>query len=201
MANVNAPNGFLHIAGAGGSAPTYEGFVAKIASTNTTKIYHGDPVKQLSTGYIAQWTASTGASQLVGIFNGCQYVSVSDGTTKFKPYWPGADATGDVIAFIIPLASGGSAQRFLVQSSGAAITIANVGNNADVLVGSPPNGTLNGISGATLDQTTIATTATLPFRIVGLMSDGTNTGVNGSDTTTSYNRVIVQANIMQQTGI
>jgi hypothetical protein len=53
--------------------------------------------------------------------------------------------------------------------------------------------TTTGSSGAALNQSTIATTATFPFRIVELYSSYQNYG-NGSDNTTSYNRAIVVAN-------
>jgi len=52
--------------------------------------------------------------------------------------------------------------------------------------------TANGISGMTVDQDTLGTTVTLPFRIVGLVEDPP--GVNGTDITTEYNQVIVAFN-------
>ena len=66
MANVNAPFGLKPLTSATGAASNYEMRKANIAYNNTTKIYRGDPVKLLSTGYIAQWTAATAVSQLAG---------------------------------------------------------------------------------------------------------------------------------------
>lgn len=191
MANISAPIGFSHIGYMGGSVPTFGNFVRKIAFNNATKIYKGDPVKRLATGYIAQWTAAAGAAALDGIFIGCKYVSVSQGRTVFLPYWPGSDAAADVEAYIIPAFGSGGA-TFLVQSSAAAITFANIGENIDVAVGTGNNTT--GISGAMVDPATLGTTATLPFRIVSLFSDVTAPGVNGSDNTSSFNQVIVAFN-------
>ena len=127
---------------------------------------------------------------------GCQYLSTSQKRTVWSNYWPGSDANGDVTAYII---NDPNAQ-FLVQSGGStttAIGIADAGANIGFAVGT--GNTASGISAAYADQTTINTTNTLPFRIIGLAgyaSYGTNplSGQNGYDTTTAYNSVIVAFN-------
>src|ERR1700732_3366721 len=106
MANVFAPFGFSQTGIAGGSAPTFGMTTAKIAVGNATKIFQNDPVKMLSTGYIAQWTATTGASQLWGTFIGCTYVSVAQSKVVWSPYWPGADAAADATAHIVTTSPG-----------------------------------------------------------------------------------------------
>ena len=58
MANTNAPFGFRQIKGTG-SVPTYEQSTRVIDKDNTTAIFYGDAVIPLTTGYIAQATAST----------------------------------------------------------------------------------------------------------------------------------------------
>ena len=81
------------------------------------------------------------------------------------------------------------------STTAVAVTQADVGQNYDVAMGT--GNTLNGRSGAYLDISTAATTATLPFRLIGLYQ-----GVgNGSDATTANNWVIVSANTLQTTGI
>lgn len=188
MPNTLAPFGFRHLGNTDGASPTFGMITKKIKSDNTTDIFYGDPVKLLNTGYIGQWTASTAVSQLAGIFAGCQYNASGTGELVRSKFWPGTGNTGDVTAFIIPcnLSVPG---KFVVQNSGTVITLADIGANADVSVGTGSQTT--GISGATLDQATLGTTATLPFRIVDLWN-----GVgNGSDATTDYNWVIVAANV------
>lgn len=188
MANVNAPFGFRHLGVLGGVSPNFGMVARKIASADTADIFTNGPVKSLSTGYVAAWTAGTAVSQLAGICVGFQYLNTSLGRQVFTQYWQGGDNTGDGTALIIPC-NLGVAPTFLVQSSGTAITIADIGANADVTMGT--GNTITGVSGASLDQSTLAATATLPFRVVGLYN-----GVgNGSDTTTSYNWVIVAANV------
>lgn len=194
MANVNAPFGFRHLGVLGGSAPNFGMINRKIAAADTADIFTNGPVKSLSTGYVAAWTATTAVSQLAGIACGFQYLNTSRGSTVFTPLWIGGDNTGDGNALIIPCA-GAVGPTFLVQSSGTAITLADVGLNADVSMGT--GSVITGISGATLDQATLAATATLPFRVVGLYN-----GVgNGSDAASSFNWVIVVANVQGATGI
>jgi len=187
MANTNTPFGFRQVKGTG-SVPTYELSTRKIASNNSTAIFFGDAVIPLTTGYIGQATAST--VRMEGIFYGCKYLSTSQKRVVWSNYWPGADATGDVTAYICDDPNA----QFIVQSSDASgtspIAFANVGEYINIAVGT--GNTANGISGMTVDQDTLGTTVTLPFRIVGLVEDPP--GVNGTDITTEYNQVIVAFN-------
>jgi hypothetical protein len=187
MANTNAPFGFRQIKGTG-SAPTYEQNTRYIASANSTAIYFGDAVIPLSTGYIAQATAST--VRVEGIFAGCKYVSVSQKRTVWSNYWPGSDANGDVEAYIIDDPNA----QFEVQSSDsggtAPVAFANVGEYINLAVGT--GSTATGISGMTVNVATLATTVTLPFRIVALIENPP--GANGTDIASEFNRVIVAFN-------
>lgn len=195
MANTNAPFGFKEWSGGmGGAAPNYALITRQIAYDDSTAIFTGDPVKSLDTGYVAQWTAATAVSQLAGIFVGCKYLSSSAGRVVWNNYWPGSDvASGnEVTAFLIPCNLAVPA-TFLVQSSGSAITFADIGLCGDVSVAA--GSTTTGRSACTLNQGTLAATATFPFRIVGLYSDAAPPGSPGTDDTSSYNWVIVAANV------
>jgi len=184
MANLNTPFGFAQYRGTG-SAPTYEQVTARIASNNLTPIYSGDavvPETGPATGYIKQATAGT--APLAGIFIGCKYLSVSQKRTVWSSYWPGSDANGDVEAYIV---NDPNAQ-FLVQAGGTVIGQDKVGQNVqlNVGVGNP----FTGRSGMFVENP--ASTATLPFRIVGLVRNPP--GANGTDITSPYNQVIVAFN-------
>ncbi len=186
MANTFAPFGFSQNRG-NGSAPTYEQRVRKIASDNATAIFAGDPVTTLSTGYIAQ--SSPGTTQIAGIFVGCKYLSTALQRTVWSPFWPGSGATGDVQAYIV---NDPNAQ-FVAQvggSSSTGIVFADIGANVNFAVGT--GSTVTGISGAYVNQTTVNTTATLPFRIVGLIENPP--GGPGTDSTSAYNWVLVAFN-------
>lgn len=203
MSNTFAPFGFSQVGGNPGAAPNFEQVTYPILYSDTNKIFTGDPVKITAGGYIAAWTASTAVSQLFGIFVGCEYLSTSQGRVVWSPYWPGADvastAQSSIVAYVVPC-SPGAAPRFLVQTGNSnttatAVTQADVGANFDVAMGT--GNTANGRSGAYLDQYTINTTNTLPFRLIGLYQ-----GVgNGSDATSANNWVIVEANTSQTTGL
>ena len=182
MANTSAPFGFAQYQGTG-STPSYEQVAKLIASTNSTPIYFGDPVSPLSTGYIAQATAGT--TQILGIFVGCQYLSVSQKRTVWSNYWPGSDANGDVTAYVVTDPNA----KFKVQAGGSTTPIgaADIGSNINFGLGT--GNSASGISGAYADQTTLNTTNTLPFRVEALITSPP--GANGTDITTGYNYVVV----------
>lgn len=184
MANTSAPFGFRQVKGTG-AAPTYEQVPMLIASTNATAIFFGDavvPVTGTATGYIKQATASTVA--LAGIFIGCKYLSVAQKRTTWSNYWPGSDANGDVEAYVVndPLA------QFMVQAGGTNVGPALVGQNIQLNVGT--GNTANGISGMYVESP--GTTATLPFRVVSMVTSPP--GQNGTDSASAFNFVIVQFN-------
>lgn len=189
MPNNNAPFGFAdsHRLGA---AVNYQMSRRWISASNPTPIFTGDPIVQLSTGYVAQ--AAPTAVQIGGIFIGCEYMSISQKKWIAMPWWPGSDAvlsgTGfDVHAKIIddPLTV------FRVQGNGQ-ITLAMIGMNAQFAIGA--GNTVTGKSGATLDCVTNppATTPTFPFRIIDLVRDPP--GANGADPTTPFNWAYVTFN-------
>lgn len=181
VTNTNAPYGFKQYKGTG-SAPTFELVTAAISSANGTAIYYGDAVIPLTTGYIGQATASTVA--MAGIFYGCKYFSTSQKRTVWSNYWPGADATGDVEAYIV---NDPNAQ-FMVQAGGTNIGFANIGEYIQLNVGT--GSTATGMSGMYVESPN--TTVTLPFIVRGLVADPP--GVNGTNITGTYNTVIVGFN-------
>ena len=186
MANTNAPFGFRQYRG-GGSAPTYEQVAMTIASNNATAIYFGDPVVPLNTGYIAQ--ASSNSVQVAGIFVGCKYLSTSQKRTVWSNYWPGSDASDDVEAYVVNDPNA----KFLAQagnSSSVGIVFGDINANVQFAYGTGNSST--GISGAYIDMAvTPNTTATLPFRVVSLVTQppggpGTQSG--------AYNYAVVAFN-------
>lgn len=194
MSNTQSSFGFKHVGFLPGYAPDYQLSTRLIASSNTTSIYFGDPVAKVgSTQYIAQ--ASSTTAPLDGIFQGCFLIPSTGGAPTFSPYYPGA-AGADVTAYMI--SSPGA--LFMAAALNTNIPNTSIGNNIGFAIGT--GSTLGGgFSGATLDQSTISTTNTLPFEIVGLFGSTNATGSintgnfggvgNGSDTTSTYNWVIV----------
>lgn len=208
MSNPQAPFGFKWHGLYGDAVNPTSGLLQmKIASTDTVTAGEGDPLKFLSSGYVSLWTKGTSASFLAGIFKSCSYFSIAQGRKVWRNYWPGNDASGDVLVNLAAC-SGAPAPRFLVQSSGTVgVTMGNVWNNVDVTYSGGGNtaGNITGgyfRSGAMIDlSANIATTSTLPFRIVGLWSDIAAPGSPGTDTSSAYNWVLVEANTIQATGV
>lgn len=186
MPNVNNPQGLLPQGTVGGSTPGFRISYRKIAANNATPIFTGDPVVPVTgpvTGYIRQ-LAEADTVPVVGVFLGCEYLSISQGRKVWSPFWPGFDANGDVTAHVIddPQA------QFVVQAGATAIGLASLNLNVAV---NPGNGnTITGRSGAFIENP--ATTATLPFMVTGFVTDPP--GQPGTDIASPYNLVLVTFN-------
>jgi hypothetical protein len=184
MANTNAPFGFRQWSGTG-SAPTYEQVAVQIVY-NATAIYFGDPVKPDANGYVVVGAPS--AVQVAGIFVGCKYLSTSQKRVIWSNYWPGTDVAstaGPVEGYIINDPNA----KFIAQTDATGATQAAVNINVDFAYGTP--NAANGLSGAYIDISTLAVTATLPFRVVSLVTSPP--GAPGTEAG-AYNHVIVAFN-------
>jgi hypothetical protein len=196
MANTNAPFGFRQYSG-NGSAPTYEQIAVPIAY-NASNIFFGDPVEPDAAGTVSRGDGTTSAAGIAGIFVGCQYLSTSQKRTVWSNYWPGSDVASNqiVTGYIINDPNA----RFVVQAGASAIGLDGINANVGYDIGT--GNTSNGISGAFITAASIDVTATLPFRIVGLVTQPP--GSAGTDYTSGYNWVVVGFNNIttkNQTGI
>lgn len=224
MANVLAPFGFRHVGYLEGFAPTYGVRRRKIALGNTNPIFHGDPIVALNTGYIAQASTNPGADVAAGVapgvsgvFQGCEYFSISQQRKVRSPYWPGSDAQFDPDCFIHEQPGA----LFLAVANGTPVTFAQIDLNCGFFIatggatsptaGSGQGNTVNGLSGALIDTAGTngsgsgapATSAGLPFRIVKLYSEDVvqgaptagGTSFNGADNTTNFNWAVVTFNL------
>ena len=151
----------------------------RIAAGNANRIYQGMAVIPLAAGVIDDLQAAAGGNvSTIGVFNGCEYVSSTTGETIFSNNWPGsgADTNFPVKAFVYD----NPAQLFTIATSNvvaganteAEIRAAVFANIALATGNSGSNTT--GISSATVDLNTIATTNTLFCRIVGVLDDPEN---------------------------
>ena len=193
MANTNAPFGFRQYSGTG-SAPTYEQVPVRIAY-NASAIYYGDPVQPDANGYVV--VGSPGTTQIAGIFQGCKYLSVAQKRTIWSNYWPGSDVASSNIVegYIINDPNA----KWVAQTGATGATAADINANVNFAIGT--GNAASGISGAYVDMSTVNTTNTLPFRIVGLDVDPP--GAPGTEAG-AYNLVIVAFNNVstkQLTGI
>jgi hypothetical protein len=186
MANTQAQFGFQHFGYLPGGAPDYAlSTPYQIQSSYSTKIWFGDPVvKQASNKYIN--TATNTGTTIAGIFAGCVFTPSSGlAIPQWSPWWPGA-AAADATAYVIDAPNA----LFRVAALLTAIPATAIGNNVGWSTGAGGTAVGQGFSTYTVDQSTLATTSTLPFQIYGLFP-----GIgNGSDPSTNYNWVIVTFN-------
>ena len=96
MANSNGSFGLRPISklGGGTNSTGLTGYTPyEIANGNTDKIYHGQLVIPLASGFIDHTAnAAGGTVSHLGVFQGCEYVSSVTGKTTFSNYWPGSGA-------------------------------------------------------------------------------------------------------------
>jgi hypothetical protein len=181
MANVNKPFG-LRPSGNLSATGAQKQYGYQIADNQAGAIYQGDLVVVYD-GYIIKYDPATHAAP-TGVFNGCQY---ADPTRANKPTWknyyPGSvDITTGIIATEV---LDDPNQLFIVQADGA-VTQANIGKNADPTAATTGS-TTTGISNGSLSSASIAKTAALTFKIVGLYEIPDNALGN-------YAQVIVKLN-------
>ena len=133
----------------------------EIADNQAGAIYQGDLVTIVG-GYVVKFLPGTHAAAL-GVFNGCNYVDPSSGKPTWKNYYPGSVniTSGKIIADVLDDPN----QLFLIQAD-EDIVQADIGKNPDV-VGTGGSST-TGVSSMELDSSTIADTAALNLKIVGL---------------------------------
>jgi len=194
MANSNGSFGLRPI-GKIGQATNSTGMTEyRIASDNSNPIFQGMPVIPLAAGVIDDLQAAAGGNvSIVGVFGGCEYISDTTGKPVFSNFWPGSGADSDfpVKAFVYDDPN----QLFQIATSNvvaAANTEAEVRAAvfANIAFATGNTGsTATGLSSATADLNTIATTNTLALRIMGVQDDPAN-----SDFTAAGIPLIVRIN-------
>ena len=161
MANPDKPFGLRPLGNlaASGSQKQY-GYVIEAESD---PIYQGDLVTVYD-GYLVQFDPAVHTAA-VGVFNGCNYVDPITGKPTWSNKWLGVDADAQADVMDDPN------QLFIVQSAGT-VTQADIGKNADVVVGTGNDTT--GVSGMEINGT-MAKNADRNLKIVGLWNAPGNT--------------------------
>ena len=191
MANVDSPFGFRYFGRQEGGSPTAGLTPRNIASTYGTGIFQGDPIISMASGYIQAATSNT--VTVGGVFNGVEYLNSNVGRKIWFNSWPASGAGGNGQGYL----SNDPQALFLAQSNGSPIVFADIGMNIGFATGS--GNTTTGISAYSLDQSTIGTTNTLPFRIVGLWSQYAPPGSAGADDANDFNWAVVALNNTDRT--
>ena len=130
----------------------------KIASGYSTNIFNGDVVKLVTAGTVEKDTGTTSLTP-IGVFVGCTFTDPNSEQMTFKNYWPASTAASDAFAYVVDDPD----VLFHIQADGAVAQTA-LGANFAVVQGSGSTSTC--VSGVSLDASTVATTNTLPMRLV-----------------------------------
>ena len=199
MPNVSRINGFKPVKHVNGSPYNGQANIYFVPATDGTALFVGDPVKLAADanadGYPQVTKATAGAAVLgvvVGVIN-----------TKFDPV-TGRMTSGSVALDTPVYRPASTAQYVLVCDSPDVIyeveavtgsnasysfAVADVGLNADL--STVAGSTVTGNSGAALNMATAAATATLQFKIMGVVTRPDN------ETTGAATKVLVKINNAQ----
>ena len=140
-----------------------------IASGYGTAIFYGDFVKLVAAGTVEKSAIKTAVvAGTVGIFVGCSYTDPSTNQLTFNQQFPASTAASDIMAYVVDDPD----LVFRMQGDGS-IAQTGLGNNVSLVstAGSPSIGR----SKNAVDASTIATTNSLPARIVEFVDGPSST--------------------------
>ncbi len=181
MANSNTAYGLRPIGLVGSGANSTGVTQYEIASNNTNVIYQYELCVPTSAGTIDQaGDTAGGTTPALGVLMGVEYVDSVSKKPIWINYWPGSgsvsvDTNHPVKAFVADNPN----QLFKVASDASltnrATALTAVFANASLGTSARSGSSDVGNSTSALGVSTIATTATLPLRIVGIQDDAGNT--------------------------
>ena len=180
MANQATAYGLRPI-GLVGSAVNSTGLTQyEIAGDNTNTIYNCEIVVPLAGGVVDQAADTAGGTTAaLGVLMGVEYVDSALKRTVWKNYWPGSNnASVDTNHPVKALVADNPMQTFQVASDATltnrATALAAIFANASLGTSARTGSTDTGRSNSALGVSTIATTATLPLKVMGIVDDDAN---------------------------
>ena len=180
MANQETAYGLRPI-GMVGSGPNSTGITEyEIASGNTNVIFNSGIVVPLATGFVDQaGDTAGGTTQALGVLTGVMYQDSVRKQPVWLDYWPGSGAVSvDTNHPVRAYVADNPNQLFQISSDASltnkATAQAAVFANTDLGTSARTGSTDNGKSSSQASVANIATTATLPLRIVGIVDDDAN---------------------------
>jgi len=147
----------------------------KIASAYGTAIFYGDFVKVVSSGTIERAAVTTAVvAGTIGIFVGCSYTDPNSNQLTFNQQFPASTAASDIMAYVV------DDPKLVFRMQGdEAIAQTGLGNNVSAV--NTAGSTSIGRSKNALDGGSIATTNTLPLRVLEFV-DGPTSSVGDTYT-------------------
>ena len=170
MATTATPNGAepVNTLSASGS---YTGKVRhmKIASAYNTAIFYGDFVKLVAAGTVEKAAVTTAVvAGTVGIFVGCSYTDPSTSQMTFNQQFPADTAASDIMAYVVD-----DPKLVFKMQADEAVAQTGLGNNISAV--STARSTSIGRSKNALDGGSIATTNSLPLRVLEFVEGPSST--------------------------
>jgi hypothetical protein len=152
----------------------------KIAASYNTAIFYGDFVKLANTGTI-QKDAGTTTLRCCGIFMGCAYTDPTTNQYTVSQQWPASNAATDAVAYVLD-------DPDVLMQMQADGTVAQTGLGNNFAVAPTVGSTAIGTSKNAVDADSLATTTTLPLRLIDFV-DGPDSAVGDA-----YTDLIVKFN-------
>ena len=152
----------------------------EIASNNTNAIFQYSLVTPAAAGVIDQaGDTAGGTTAALGVLMGIQYQDSVQKKPVWLNYWPGSGSVSVDTNYPVKAYVADNPDQLFVVAADATLTnrataLAGVFANASLGTSARTGSTANGRSNSQLGVSTIATTATLPLRIVGLVDDVAN---------------------------
>ena len=147
----------------------------KIASNYGTAIFYGDFVKLVAAGTVEKAAVTTSvAAGTVGIFMGCSFTDPTTNQMTFSQHYPASTVAADTMAYVC------DDPKLVFRMQGdEAIAQTGLGNNISAV--NTAGSTSIGRSRNALDGGSIATTNTLPLRVIEFV-EGPNSTVGDAFT-------------------
>ena len=180
MANAETAFGLRPVGLAGAGVNSTGVTEYEIASGNTNAIFQYGLVTPTANGVIDYAGATNGGTTAaLGVLMGIQYHDSVQKKPVWLNYWPGSGSVSVDTNYPIKAYVADNPDQLFVVAADATLTdrataLAAVFANASLGTSARTGSTATGRSNSQLNVASIATTATLPLRIVGLVDDESN---------------------------
>jgi len=184
MASTATPYGLRPVNLIGGQPYAGSTRLVKINNAYAANIFYGQPVSVNASGVVIAdtGTSNVAATGVVGVFVGCTYTDPNLKYKIFKQYWPTGTVATDAYAYVVD-------DPDVVMQIQADDAVAQTDLGANIGFSTFSGDTATGNSETSADAASIATTSTLPLRIVGFV-DGPESTVGDA-----YTDILVKWNM------
>ncbi len=142
-------------------------------AASSDAIYNQDLVCQAASGFVIVGIAGT--EDIIGSLNGVFYTDATTSKPTFQNYLQGSNTASDIVALV----NDSPIQQYEVRSNNTGASAqTDVGNTADIAYSA--GGSPNYISGATLDDSTLGTSAQ-QLKIIGVSRDPENNDLTSAN--------------------